>query len=374
MTEEIKGAEVLVVGGGVIGCAVARSLAARGVAVVLLERDTPGAAASWAAAGMLTPQGEGRAGGPFLDLCMSSLALYPDFTAELQAETGLDPAFRPMGTLVASRWPEYAAELQASLPGHVSAGADVTWLSTAEALEAAPALHPDVLGGLWFPDEGQVDNRALGRALWTGAVKSGVTVRTGAGVAALETGGAAVTGVRLEDGQRMGADVVVLAGGAWSGGMGGLPHPLPVRPVRGQMLALETVPPVLPCLLSMDHVYLVPRTSGRTLVGATLEEAGFRDRTTAAGVAGLLRGALDAIPALADAAVVETWSGLRPGTPDELPILGPDPTLAGLHYATGHYRNGILLTPVTAQVVADAVTGAPPSHDLTPYRVDRFQD
>jgi glycine oxidase len=374
MAGEIKGAEVLVVGGGVIGCAVARSLAARGVEVALLERGTPGMAASWAAAGMLTPQGEGRAGGPFLDLCMSSLSLYPDFAAELQAQTGLDPAFRRMGTLVATRSPEYAAELQASLPGHVSAGADVRWLSTAEAVEIAPALHPGVLGGLWFPDEGQVDNRALGRALWAGAVESGVTVRTGTGVTALETRGAAVAGVRLEDGRSLGADVVVLAGGAWSGGVRCLPHPLSVRPVRGQMLALETVPAVLPCLLSMDHVYLVPRTSGRTLVGATLEEAGFRDRTTAAGIAGLLQGALDAIPTLADAAVLETWSGLRPGTPDELPILGPDPTLEGLQYATGHYRNGILLTPVTAQALADAVTGATPAHDLTPYRVDRFLD
>lgn len=372
MDREIKGGDVVIVGGGVIGCAVARELARRGAAVVVLERGRPGGGATWAAAGMLTPQGEGRVDGSFLRLCLASLDLYPEFAASVHGETGHDPAFRPMGTLVAALSPDEAEGLRGELAEHRSRGGAVEWLDGAAALDREPALAPGVVGALWFPREGQVDNRALGRALWSAAVGAGASVACDSEARSLLVRGSQVAGVRLADGRTVSGDCVVLAAGAWSGQLEGLPRALPVRPVRGQMLALDAVPPVLSCLVSAAHVYLVPRSQGRVLVGATLEDAGFVSRTTARGVRGLLDGALRAVPSLEDAALAETWAGLRPGTPDGRPILGPDPAVDGLVYATGHFRNGILLTPVTAQLVADLIDGAPPGHDLSPYRVDRF--
>lgn len=369
MVEEIKGADVLIVGGGVIGCALARELARRGLEVVVLERGRPGTGATWAAAGMLTPQGEGRSEGTFLELCLSSLSMYPAFAEAVQAETGYDPGFRPMGTLVAALSAERATELRQVVQGREG---HPDWLDASTIREIAPALSSRAVGGFWFPREGQVDNRALGRALWSAAELAGARVLCDSEVSSLLVDSDRVTGVRLTDARTFRGERVVIAGGAWSARIQGLPRPLPIRPVRGQMLALDAVPPPLSCLLSADDVYLVPRAAGRVLVGATLEEAGFADHPTARGIGSLLTGAMEAVPSLSSAALVEIWAGLRPGTPDGRPILGPDPDLDGLVYATGHFRNGILLTPVTARLVADVLTGEKPEHDLAPYDIARF--
>ncbi|MBX6365619.1 MAG: FAD-dependent oxidoreductase, partial [Gemmatimonadetes bacterium] len=208
---------------------------------------------------------------------------------------------------------------------------------------------------------------------WGGGARAGVRFELGAQVAAVESEGARVTGVQLAGGRRLPAGRVVLAAGSWSGEIRGLPRPVPVRPVRGQVVALESVPPLLGRTVATPDIYLVPRRDGRVLLGATVEEAGFRATPTAGGIHRLLAAAIAAAPALADAPVAEIWAGLRPGTPDGLPILGPDPELSGLAYATGHFRNGILLAPITAALLADLLAGEPPAALLEAFGVDRFK-
>jgi glycine oxidase len=231
----------------------------------------------------------------------------------------------------------------------------------------------------------RVDNRRLGAALWAAAAKAGVRFHLGTAAVEIRTDGGAtarVTGVRLEDGTSLTTDRVVVAAGAWSGQLRGLPRALPVRPVRGQMFAVRItgVPdpyaPIKPALhrtIMTEDCYIVPREGGTVVVGATVEEVGFAAGPTPRGIAGLLAAAARAVPALADLPLVETWAGFRPGTPDGLPILGADPDVAGLYYATGHYRNGILLTPATALLLADELSGRAPALPLDRFGIERFE-
>jgi glycine oxidase len=183
--------------------------------------------------------------------------------------------------------------------------------------------------------------------------------------------GGRVVGVRTATGERIEAGAVVVAAGSWAGALGGIPRELPVSPVHGQLLALKTIPPLFRHVIHSPGVYLVPRADGRLIVGATVERVGFEKAVTPAGLMSLLRPALEIAPALASMPVVELWSGLRPGTPDGLPIIGPDPEVTGLHYAVGHYRNGILLAPVTAELIAGSVRGSA-TRDLSPFSISRF--
>src|SRR5690606_19637630 len=212
-------------------------------------------------------------------------------------------------------------------------------------------------------------------ALWAAAARAGAEFRLGvpaAGVLGADDGRA--TGVELASGERLEAGAVVVAAGCWSALLGGLPRKLPVEPVRGQMLAVGAVPPVLGRTIMAEHCYLIPTADGRVLIGATLERAGFRACVTPAGLRQLVDAATAAVPGLAAAPVVEVWAGLRPGTPDDLPILGADPDVPNLFYATGHYRNGILLTPITAGIVGDLVTGSEPGVPLAPFSPARFME
>jgi glycine oxidase len=350
-------ADVVVVGGGVIGCAVARHAARGGLRVVVVERATPGMEASHAAAGMLSPLAEADAPGPFLDLLLRARAMYPAFAAALAEETGIDVGYGDAGTLYLALRDEDEAELEHRFAWQSAAGLSVERLD-AEAVRAVePAVSPATRWALRFPGDHQADNRALGRALWGAAARAGVDFRLGADAVALLRDGDRVAGVMLAGGERIEAGAVVLAGGSWAGRMEGLPRPLPVEPVHGQILALESIPPLFRHVIDSPRCYLVPRTEGRVLAGATVEHLGFRKTVTPRGLLGLLAGAVEIAPALADAAVVETWAGLRPGTPDGFPILGPDPDLAGLHYATGHFRNGILLAPLTGELVGEGLLG-----------------
>ncbi|HWV57437.1 MAG TPA: FAD-dependent oxidoreductase, partial [Longimicrobiales bacterium] len=261
-----------------------------------------------------------------------------------------------------------------------SLGHAVEWLDGPDARRAEPQLTPSTRAALRVTLDYQVDNRALTRALWLAATGSGATLVRSSPVVTIRTGSApagarasaAVSGVLLADGEVIPADSVVLAAGSWSGLIGGLPRSVPVSPVPGQVIELLTVPNVLRHMVMTDRCYLVPRADGRLLVGATAEPPRYFAEPTAGGMSKLLAAAIEAVPTLADAAFSDAWAGLRPGTPDHLPILGEDPDVAGLFYATGHYRNGILLAPITASLIGDVVTGRPPALSLEPFRPDRF--
>jgi glycine oxidase len=363
--------DVLVVGGGVIGCAIARRLAAAGVRTLLLERDQPGSHASWAAAGMLSPLAEADEPGPFLSLLLESRTLYPGLSAALLAETGIDVGYRDEGTLLVALTAGQEATLDARYRWQSAAGLPVERMTAGELREAEPALSPEVRAGLRFAGDHQVDSRLLAKALWAAAEAAGAEVRLGSAVQGVIVERGAVAGVRTADGGRVDAGAVVIAAGSWAGTIEGLPRPLPVMPVRGQLLAVHTRPPLFRQVVHAPDVYLVPRGDGRLILGATMERAGFEEAVTAGGVLSLLAPALQVAPALRDAPLVEWWCGLRPATPDGLPILGPDPEVSGLHYATGHYRNGILLTPVTAEIVAAAILGVA-RRGAGPFAADRF--
>lgn len=361
---------VVVVGGGVIGCAVAWRLALREADVVLLERDAPGAHASSAAAGMLSPLKEAREPGPFLDMGLRSLERYPAFVEALESSTGLHVSYRRDGRLDVALDADAASELRTQRELQEAAGFDSRLLEPAEVRRLEPGVHPDVVLGLATEHDHQVDNRALMDALWSAVAREGVDVRQGVRAAAIRTDDRRATGVVLEDGDAVDADTTVVAAGAWSGRLHG-PRRLPVRPVRGQIVVLRTVPPALRRTTWGPGAYLVPRLDGRLLVGATTEEEGFRAETTAGAVAGLLAAATRLVPGLANAPLAGFQVGLRPATPDDRPILGPDPEVDGLIYATGHFRNGILLAPETAErVAAMALDGEPAEAAFAPDRFD----
>ncbi len=363
-------ADVVVIGAGVQGCAVAWRLAQAKLDVLVLERSIPGAEASSAAGGILSPGVEALEPGPFYALGRASLARYPAFTAELEALTGVSLAHRGGGTLEVA-FDDQHAQLLAGRAGKIqSAGLPVTVLDDAEVRRLEPGLSPAARGALWFEEEGSLDPRQLGRALAIAAARAGARFLVGQVRAIRHQGGRSV-GVEHEGGF-IDAAHVVLAAGSWSLQVAG--HGLPpraVRPVRGQMAVLDTRPPLLSRVIFSGHGYVVPRPDGRVLCGSTMEEAGFEKAVTAGGLLHVLEVGVGIAPALAAAPVVETWSNFRPASPDGEPILGPG-AHPGLLYATGHTRNGILLCPITADAIAACVLGAPPPVDLAPFSPARF--
>lgn len=348
------GPTAVVIGGGVIGCAVAWRLARRGCRVVLIEADHPGDHASAAAAGMLSPLKEAEEPGPFLQLGLRSLERYPAFVQAIEEASGVEVGYRRDGRLDVALDDDGAGALRKHRDHQIEAGFESHLLEPAEVRRLEPAIGPDLVLGLATEHDHQLDNRQLMRALWIAVLREGVEVRTGARVDAVLTESDRAAGVRLQDGSRVDADAVVVAAGAWSGQLR-LPRPLPIRPVRGQIVVLRTVPPVLGRTTWGPKAYLVPRTDGRLLVGSTMEEAGFRPEVTAGAVQQLLGLAVRIVPSLADAAIETFQVGLRPTSPDELPVIGPDPEVQGLVYATGHFRNGVLLAPETSEMVAGII-------------------
>ena len=365
-------ADVVVVGAGVIGCAVARRAAGAGLRVVVLERGTPGMEASWAAAGMLSPLAEAAAPGPMLDLLLAAREMYPAYVEALREETGIDCGYSDAGTLFLALREEDDPEMEARFAWQSAAGLGVERLDAAAVRSAEPAVSPEVRFALRFPGDHQVDNRALGAALRSAAAAAGVELRTGVAATHLLREGSRAVGVACADGGRVRAGAVVIACGAWAGRLPGLPRPVPVEPVHGQLLAIESLPPLFRHVVDSPRCYIVPRASGRVIVGATVEHTGERKAVTPWGLTRLLTGAVEVAPALEHAPVVETWSGLRPGTPDGLPILGPDPGVAGLVYATGHYRNGILLAPLTGERIGALLAGEGWPAALAAFAIGRF--
>ena len=363
-------ADAVVIGAGVQGCAVAWRLAQAGLDVLVLERAIPGAEASSAAGGILSPGVEALEPGPFYALGRASLARYPAFVAELEALTGLPVGWRGGGTLEVALDDMDAQALAGRAAKIQGAGLPVTVLDDAELRRLEPGLSPEARGALWFEDEASLDPRPLGRALSIAAQRAGARFLAGQ-VRAIRHEGGRVTGVDHEVGP-VDSPAVVLAAGAWSLQVAG--HGLPpgaVRPVRGQIVALDTRPPLLSRVAFSGHGYVVPRADGRVLCGSTMEEAGFEKTVTAGGLRQVLDNGMAIAPGLARAPVVETWSNFRPASPDGEPILGPA-AAPGLFYATGHTRNGILLCPVTADAVAACVLGRAPPVDLAPFSPARL--
>ena len=361
--------EVLVVGAGVVGCAVAWRLQQAGVRCTVLERSVPGAEASSAAGGILAPQAEAEGPGPFLDLCLASRALYPTFARELAEASDVDIAFRECGVLEVTFDDAERAAMQARIAWQRARGLDATWLDAAAVRALEPELSPDVGGAARFPGDAVVDNRLLVSALTIAAARAGARFVTAQVHGLLERGGR-VVGVSTSQGELRG-DAVLVAAGAWTGLVPGvLSSPAAVRPARGQMVMVRTRVPICRHVVFGARGYAVPRVDGRLLLGSTMEFAGFDKQVTVSGIASVLATGLRLFPGIGGAPVIETWAGFRPHTPDGLPVLGAA-QLPGLFLASGHFRNGILLTPITATVLTETILGSPLSIDLAPFRVDR---
>lgn len=376
-----RGMDVAIIGGGIIGTALAWELGRRGRKVVVLERDSPGRRATWAAAGMLSPLSEAEGEHDFLELSDESLRRYAGFTHMLREETGIDVEYRTNGKIHVAFDEQEAAALRVMAAGPLAARFDVSALGLEELRQLEPELSPDLAGALLIGRDHRVNNRLLAQALAGAATRVGAVIRTGTPAAAVHGSGGKVTGVRLSSGEIVTAAQVVVAAGSWSGEVDGAPAAIPVFPVKGQMLAVDgrarhngrTGRAAIDRVVYSSRAYLIPREDGRILVGATVEEVGFRTGPTPRGIGGLIDGASRMVPLLADMPLVETWAGFRPATPDRLPILGEDPQLAGLFYATGHFRNGILLAPVTAQTLADLMLEGTLAPVIAPFGIGRFR-
>jgi glycine oxidase len=366
--------DAVVVGGGVIGLGIAWRAARAGMTVTVVD-DAPGRGASWAAAGMLAPVTELHYGeDELLALNLASAARWPGFAAQVEEASGQPVGYRPGGTLAVARDADDNAALEDLYRFQVRCGLDVQRLRSRECRQLEPGLHPGIRGGVLAAGDHQVDNRALVRALLVACERAGVRLVQGR-VAELATRGDRVTGVVLDNGETLSAGTVVLAAGCWSGGLGGLAAEVlpPVRPVKGQLLYLRGPADQPLCSGNVRglEVYVVPRGDGRVVVGATVEEQGFDTRVTAGAVHDLLRAAMELLPDVAELELVETVVGLRPGSPDNAPMLGPAGP-EGLVVATGHYRNGILLTPVTADAVAELLATGQVPELIAPFGPQRF--
>ncbi|GII83667.1 glycine oxidase ThiO [Sphaerisporangium siamense] len=360
-----KGAsmDVVVVGGGVAGLSVAWRAAQAGHAVTVAD-PSPGSGATHAAAGMLAPVSEvSYTEEPLLRLGLASLELWPSFAAELARESGVDVDHRAEGTLDVAFGADDLTALDETAAFMEGLGLRVERLTGRECRRAEPMLAPAVRGGLLASGDAWVDPRRVTAALLAALARRGAAV-VAEHVAGLAVEGGAARGVRLRGGRVIAADRVVLAAGAWSGSLEGLPPGVlpPVRPVKGQIMRLHGAPGFLRrCVRGVVHgssAYLVPRGDGEIVLGATQEEMGFDTRVTAGGLWELLRDARELVPGVTELEVADVCAGLRPGTPDNLPVLGPA-AMEGLLLATGHHRGGVLLAPLTAAMLMAELDGGP---------------
>ncbi len=365
---------VAVIGGGLIGLSTAWALSRCGVSVTVFESGRMGRGASWAAGGMLAAHVEDEACDPaFLTLARASQDLWPGFAAALTEATGLPLEVDQAGTLVAAFDP-VTADRWRDLCRSDRLRSDLHWLSPREARGREPGLARDCLGAAFSPRDHQIDPRAAVSALIKACQASGVTLAEDRPVLAIDARGGRVTGVITPEG-RIGCDAAVLAAGAWSGRIEGQGPgaAMPVRPIKGQMACLVWDQPAPPPrhVIWGPGLYAIPRADGRLVLGASVEDVGFDPRLTAGAVGRLLQAVARTLPGAEACALQEMWAGYRPAAPDRRPVIGPG-ALDGLTIATGHHRNGILLAPVTAEIVRDLVLGAVPRHNLTAFSPARF--
>jgi glycine oxidase len=362
----LKNPDVAVVGGGVVGTAIAWRLAKEGRSVVLLEKGEIGREASWAAGGILTPVHLADYPAPLASLCDASAKLYPDLVRELRDYSSADPEYRVSGFLILERndvEARHTADLEAFKRKH---GLPVERLGVDALRALQPGLADDVRGGLLLPDIAQVRNPRVAVALADAARKKGVEIRLNSPVTGFLRVPGRVNGVRTPQGDVY-AGTTIIASGAWSADvLKPLGLTLAVKPMKGQILLTQAAPGLLGPVIEAADTYLIPRADGKILIGSTLEDVGFDKTVTLDAVGSLSSRAAAILPALGKLPLVTSWAGLRPSTPDRLPYIGKT-SLEGLVVATGHFRNGILLAPITAELIADLLAGRSPSIDLSPF-------
>jgi glycine oxidase len=367
--------EVVVIGGGLAGAAAALALAERGAAVNLLDAERPGAAATGASAGMLAPQYESAGAGPLYRALVQSRAAYPGFCVVIEELTGRDIGPRWDGMLVANvDEAEYAAA-ETMLRWQHAEGQRGAVVDVSEAQRLQPGIATEVHSWLWLPDEGHIDAQLLAGLLADALLAAGVRVLPGRRAVAVRSAGGAVHGVDLEDGRVLAADAVLVAAGAWSAAIGGLPRSVNVRPVRGHILRFAARAAILDRIVASHAArYLVPRDDGSILAGSTMDETGFDRSIDEAGLRVVHDAAARLVPALRAAKPAEQWADLRPISADGLPIVGADPEIDGLYYATGYGRNGILIAPLAGQVVANMMLGLATPPAWRHFAPDRTTD
>lgn len=346
--------DVAIAGAGLIGASIGFELAQAGLRVAIFDRQQPGEGASWAAAGILSPAPENAATISMVPLGRASLALYPEFVAAILEISSQDVGYRAKGTVEALFSGDVQAKLNTIVALHHGLGLLAEPLNADDARELEPALSSELEAAVLRPDEASVDNRALTRAVAIAATQTGVKIFAGRHVQGIRQDGGRCTGL-IVDCEKIEARWTVIAAGCHSTEIEGVANYAPVRPAKGQMIALRAKNASIERVLWSEQVYLVPRNDGRIVAGATVEYVGFDKEVTAGGLQKILDGAIEIAPALADSKIEETWAGLRPDSPDHLPIIGPA-GLDGLLIATGHFRSGILLAPVTARLIREWIT------------------
>ncbi|MCL2178154.1 MAG: glycine oxidase ThiO [Proteobacteria bacterium] len=363
--------DVLILGGGIIGLSIAHRLARMGKSCTLIDAATPGQEASASSGGMIAPQMEAHHPGPLLELGLASRKLWPEFAAQLQQDAHMPVELRRFGSIRVALEPNQAEELKQTAQWQKKQGLPLEWLGVHETLALEPALSPHILNAIHFPEELQVDPPALMRALLAATLQAGVHIQRKKAQALLEYQGHTV-GALVEN-ERIEAKLVVVAMGAWSPLLQGLPlPPHALFPCRGQMVDVALPRPLFRHFIMATGAYAIPRTDGRVTLGSTMENVGFDKNNTPSGLHHILGMAQNYCPQLATANFVRCWAGLRPATTDDFPILSKTPQ--GLILATGHFRNGIALAPITAQLVAELVCGKTPSFDITPLCHIRFDN
>ena len=362
--------DVAIAGGGLIGSAIALELAQAGLSVGVFEKGEPGREASWASAGILSPAPEAPGMIPIVPLAKASMDLYPGFVANVEEMSGQSVGFRPFGTMDALFSRDATRDLSTLIALHHGLGLRAEPLRPEEARELEPALSPEVEAAALRPEEASIDNRALTRAVLRAAQKSGAEIFPDHDVEAIWREKGRCAGLKLRD-ANVSAKWTIIAAGCFSANIEGVAAYAPVRPAKGQMVSMRADELRIERVLWSEKVYVVPRNDGRILAGASVEYVGFDKHVTAGAVEKILSDAIELVPGLAKARIEETWAGLRPDSPDHLPILGPT-DLDGLLMATGHFRSGVMLTPVTARLMREGITQQQVSVDWERFSPVRF--
>ena len=366
----MKHLDVAIAGGGLIGGAIALELAQAGLSVGVFEKGEPGREASWASAGILSPAPEAPGMIPIVPLAKASMGLYPGFVANVEEISGQSVGFRPFGTMDALFSRDATRDLSTLIALHHGLGLRAEPLRPEEARELEPTLSPEVEAAALRPEEASIDNRALTRAVLRAAQKSGAEIFPDHDVEAIWREKGRCAGLKLRD-ENVSAKWTIIAAGCFSANIEGVAAYAPVRPAKGQMVSMRADELKIEHVLWSEKVYLVPRNDGRILAGASVEYVGFDKHVTAGAVEKILSDAIELVPGLAKARIEETWAGLRPDSPDHLPILGPT-DIDGLLVATGHFRSGVLLAPVTARLMREWITQQQVSVDWERFSPMRF--
>jgi glycine oxidase len=350
----MKSFDVAIAGAGLIGSSIAFELAQSGLKVAIFDRGEPGREASWASAGILSPAPESPAMISMVPLAKASMNLYPALVANVEEISGEKVGFRPKGTIDVFFSKDAIPDLSTLIALHHGMGLKAEPLRPEDARELEPSLSQELEAAALRPEEASIDNRALTHAMLSAAKKSGVEVFAGSDVTGIAQDSERCTGLKLGN-ETVSAKWTVIAAGCFSADIDGVKDFAPVRPAKGQMVSLRADGLKIERVIWGEKIYIVPRNDGRILAGATVEYVGFDTQVTAGGIEKILSAAIEVIPEFANAHIEETWAGLRPDSPDHLPILGPT-DIDGLVIATGHFRSGVLLTPITARLVRQWIT------------------